>query len=174
MMVDLTKFPCSYCKKRIDKAEDAKMCPHCHVVMHKKCWEENKGCTTPGCKGRFNSSAMSQSKTPISPVDPKKIDPFHGLDRKQEEKLRQLLSKYGLDELNNINDINSICFIAAKLFGTGLLESGMTISALGGDKSINVAEQTQTYYQRAMLEQNWIIIRQLDQLNKNIERLLEK
>lgn len=174
MIIDYTKFSCSYCKKRIESADNVKLCPHCSVVMHKKCWDENKGCTTPGCQGRHNSSATSQSKPTQIPLSAEKLDPFAGLDRKQEEKVIAMLSRYGLDELDDIDDIRSVQKISAELAGTGLMEAGMTISALGGDRSVNVAERIQTYYQRALVEQNWIIIRQLDRLNCNIEKLIEK
>lgn len=174
MIVDLTRFPCSYCKKRIDKSEDAKMCPHCNVVMHKKCWDENKGCTTPGCKGRFNAAAAAQSKPAPMPVDPKKVDPFHGLDRKQEERARQLLQQYGLEGLENADDINAVRRITAELAGTNLMEAGMLISSLIGEKNTSVSDRLQVYFQRAIIEQNFILIRQIDRLNSNIEKLFNK
>ena len=49
-----------------------------------------------------------------------------------------------------------------ELSGTGLMEMGLTFGA-GSDRDIL---KNQMYYQRAMIEQNFIIIRQLDRITK--------
>ena len=41
---------CPYCKTEIKEGEDVKVCPECGIPHHAACWEENKGCTTFGCK----------------------------------------------------------------------------------------------------------------------------
>lgn len=173
MIVDLTKFPCSYCKKKIESNSDAKMCPHCHVVMHKKCWDANKGCTTPGCKGRFNSAAMDQVKPAVQPVNPKTLDPFFGMDRKGVEKTKQLLQKFGLEEVEDRRDVTSLLKIAAELSGSGFFEFGMDLNLLFG-KSVSESDKLQVMLQKAMIEQNFIVIRQLDRINSNLKKLLEK
>lgn len=177
MLVDMTKFNCSYCKGKILRNSDATMCPHCHVVMHKSCWEANKGCTTPGCKGRFNSGAVAKTEaekpSAPQPVDPRDIDPYFGLDRKQTEKAKAVLRKYGLDSLTNGRDIASAARIAAELAGTGLMDAGVTLSLLGGDRSVSAADKVQVNYQRAIVEQNFILIRQLSQLNEALNKLLK-
>ena len=80
------------------------------------------------------------------------------LDQKNLAKLR----KYGLEELQNPTDIASIRNIMTELSGTGLMEMGLTFGA-GSDRDIL---KNQMYYQRAMIEQNFIIIRQLDRITK--------
>ena len=62
-------------------------------------------------------------------------------EQKQAEKDFALLQKYGL---------------------TGLMELGITFGG-GNDRDI---QKNQLYYQRAILEQNFIIIRQLDRISK--------
>ena len=49
-----------------------------------------------------------------------------------------------------------------ELAGTGLMEVGL---ALGGGSERDI-QKNQMYYQRAMIEQNFIIIRQLDRITK--------
>ena len=41
---------CPYCKTEIKEGEEVKVCPECGIPHHSACWEENKGCTTFGCK----------------------------------------------------------------------------------------------------------------------------
>ena len=41
---------CPYCQTNIKESADKIICSECHTSHHKECWEENKGCTTYGCK----------------------------------------------------------------------------------------------------------------------------
>lgn len=41
---------CPYCKTEIKEGDEVKVCPECGIPHHATCWEENKGCTTFGCK----------------------------------------------------------------------------------------------------------------------------
>lgn len=90
-------------------------------------------------------------------------------EQKAARKQKEMLEKYGLEGIENQKDIDSVRKILSELCGTGLMETGMTLSF--GTKT---EDALPIYYQRAMLEQNWIIIRQLDRLNSNIEKLLDK
>ena len=83
------------------------------------------------------------------------------------EKVQKMLDRYGLGELSNEQDIASVMRIAQELQGTGLQEAGMTLSFGFGTKT---SERLQVYYQRAILEQNWIIIRQLDRIAEALSR----
>ncbi|MEE0898300.1 MAG: hypothetical protein U0L88_11825 [Acutalibacteraceae bacterium] len=82
--------------------------------------------------------------------------------QKQQEKLDAMLKKYNLTELSDPADLESVKKIAAHLAGNNLINLGTTLSG----KAEDVAKLT---YLAALVEQNWIIIRQLDRLNKNIE-----
>lgn len=90
-----------------------------------------------------------------------------GLFKSQEEKedarrqkIEKALRKYGMETLTDEQDIQSVQKIVAELTGTGLMEAGAT---LGGGSEKDIAK-VQMYYLRAILEQNFIMIRQLDRI----------
>ena len=70
------------------------------------------------------------------------------------------LERYGLQELSDPQDVASVRKIAQELTGTGLMETGMALS-MG-----SAADQVKVSYLRALVEQNFIIIRQLDRITK--------
>jgi len=74
----------------------------------------------------------------------------------QAEKELKILQKFGVAGLRNPEDIASVRKIAQEMAGTGLMEFGM--------KMKNPEVMVPVSYQRAMVEQNFIIIRQLDEL----------
>lgn len=79
-------------------------------------------------------------------------------EEKNERKVQELLNKYGLQELSDPRDLDAVQAIAGALMGNKLIEVG-TIMQGGG------ADSAKMSYLRAIVEQNWIIIRQLDKLN---------
>lgn len=86
---------------------------------------------------------------------------FKSADEKAEEqakKERKLLKKYGLEELHDPADLESVKKIAAELLGSGLQETGMKLSMTKPEFMLPIT------YQRAIMEQNFIIIRQLDRI----------
>lgn len=86
-------------------------------------------------------------------------------EEKQARKEQETLAKYGLDTLTDQTDIDSVKKIVSELVGTGLMEAGMKLS-MGAKPE----DQLQVQYQRVLMEQNFIIIRQLDRLNKLLDR----
>ena len=78
---------------------------------------------------------------------------------KKAAKVEALLEKYGLQELKDPRDIESVRAIANSLMGNKLIELGTALTGNGED----VAKMT---YLSALVEQNWIIIRLLDKLAK--------
>lgn len=78
---------------------------------------------------------------------------------KKAEKAEALLKKYGLQELKDPRDVESVRAIANSLMGNKLIELGTALSGNGED----VAKMT---YLSAIVEQNWIIIRLLDKIAK--------
>lgn len=82
-------------------------------------------------------------------------------EEKQARKEPELLDRYGLGELSDPDDIASVKKIVSELTGTGLMETGMKLSM--GAKT---EDQLQVIYQRTIMEQNFIIIRQLDKILK--------
>lgn len=76
------------------------------------------------------------------------------------EKEQKLLSKYGLEDLRNESDVQSVKKIANELLGTGFMEAGVKLGG-GSEKDLL---KVQMNYQRAILEQNFIMLRQLDRI----------
>lgn len=85
---------------------------------------------------------------------------FKSAEQKQED----LLSKYGLTDLSNKEDLASVQKIAQELTGSGLMEAGMKLAMA------KPAEQLPISLQRAIMEQNFIMIRQLDRITKLLEK----
>lgn len=83
-------------------------------------------------------------------------------EEKQEKKKQAILAMYGLQELSNPEDVKSVDTIFTELLGTGWTEFSVL---LGGGNERDFAKQ-QMYYQRAIIEQNFIMIRQLDRIEK--------
>ena len=79
-------------------------------------------------------------------------------EEKKREKVYELLHKYGLEELSDPRDVDSVKQIAYKLAGSNLINIGTALSGSGADVGKMSLLQ-------AIVEQNWIIIRQLDKLN---------
>ena len=92
---------------------------------------------------------------------------FKSQEQKQaerEEKLNNIMAKY---ELNDLEDKykNAVSNINSELAGTGMMELGNMLSF-----DEKTAARLNTYYMNALIQQNWIIIRQLDEINKKLSR----
>lgn len=83
---------------------------------------------------------------------------------KQERKELEMIQKYGLEELTDPRDIESVRKIVSELVGTGLMETGMKLAMA------NAGDQLKVSYLRATMEQNFIIIRQPEKLNKLLDK----
>ena len=78
---------------------------------------------------------------------------------KQDEKLNDVMKKYGLEKLSG-EYRDEVAEINSELLGSKALEVGMKISMAGKTEEI-----LKVSYLKAILEQNWIIIRLLNDLN---------
>lgn len=87
---------------------------------------------------------------------------FGNSEDKKAAKVEALLSRYGLQDLNDDRDYESVQNIATNLMGNKLIEIG---SALQG----NGADAAKMSYLNAIVEQNFIIIRQLDRIARKLE-----
>ena len=85
----------------------------------------------------------------------------------QEDKTQKLLARYGLENIDP-QYADAVRKIARDLSGSGLVDLGSRLSMDG--KANNLA---QTQYTKAILEQNFIIIRQLDQIAYLLEQRLQ-
>ena len=73
-----------------------------------------------------------------------------------------LMERFGLSNIDS-RDADSVRKILNDLKGNGLIKAGMAFGFAKGE------EQAKVSYLSAIVEQNWIIIRQLDRLNKQME-----
>ena len=85
---------------------------------------------------------------------------------KAAEKEQKLLEKYNLTALSDPEDIESVRKIVSELVGTGISEVGLALS--GGNEKEYM--RLQMNFQRAIVEQNFIIIRQLDKISKALTK----
>ncbi len=89
-------------------------------------------------------------------------------DEKRANQQKDILEAYGLDAIANPEDAEAINLIVDRLRKAGLGSASIEgLKAAGGHMDII---KMQLVYQRAQVEQNFIMIRQLDR----IARLLEK
>ena len=82
----------------------------------------------------------------------------------QAAKEQAILEKYGMTGLSNPDDLASVKIIAQELVGATLLEAGMKLNMAKPEVQLPVS------YQRAIMEQNFIIIRQLDRIAKLLDK----
>lgn len=88
-------------------------------------------------------------------------------EEKEQEKLQQFMERYQLEDLDE-KDLLVLNKIATDLAGNSWFKAGMALSFAKAE------EQAKVGYLSALVEQNWMITRQLSRLNKNIEKLLDK
>lgn len=82
-------------------------------------------------------------------------------EAKKTEKLQAIAAKYHLDGINP-KDLESIQSINSELLGTGMMEFGTLLSGKAED-NVKIA------YLNTLIQQNWIIIRQLDEISKKLK-----
>ena len=85
-----------------------------------------------------------------------------GNDEKREQKAQALLAKYGLEDLSDTRDLSAVKQISYDLMGNKMIELGTVMQG-------NTADVAKMTYLSAIMQQNFIIIRQLDRLNRNME-----
>ena len=85
-------------------------------------------------------------------------------EEKQARKEAEMLARYGLDSIQDPADKESVRKIVSELAGSSVMEAGLKLSMAKAEAQLPIT------FQHCLMEQNWIIIRQLDR----IARLLEK
>ena len=83
-------------------------------------------------------------------------------EEKKERKMQEILAKY---ELNNLSTeyADAVKNISLALSGNDLIELGSTMG-------MRPAENLTTSYLKAIVEQNFIMIRQLDEISKKLDK----
>ncbi|WP_053219956.1 hypothetical protein [Virgibacillus senegalensis] len=86
---------------------------------------------------------------------------------KEEKQLQKFMEKYQLEDLDE-KDLVVLQRIANDLAGNNFFKAGMALSFAKAE------EQAKVTYLSTLVEQNWMIIRQLGRMNSNMEELLKK
>lgn len=84
-------------------------------------------------------------------------------EEKQQRKAAALMAKYGLQNLSSEYQ-DAVKDISTELAGTGLIEFGATLSGMKSEEQLKVS------YLNALIQQNWIIMRQLDEISKLLQK----
>jgi hypothetical protein len=88
-------------------------------------------------------------------------------EEKQQREMEKFMKKYQLEDIDE-KDLIILKKIATDMIGNEFFKTGMVFSHA---KSEDLAKVT---YLSALVEQNWMIIRQLSRLNSNIEKLTHR
>lgn len=88
---------------------------------------------------------------------------FGNGEEKREQKIQALMQKYGLEDLSDLRDKQAVQNIATNLMGNKLIELGAALQGNGADAA-------KMSYLNAIMEQNFIMIRQLDRIAKSLEK----
>ncbi len=84
-------------------------------------------------------------------------------EEREQREIQAYISRYHLNDISDPNDLEAIREIAEYLQGTGLMETGMILSFSG-----RTEDRLQISYLGALMRQNWIIIRKLDDIARRI------
>jgi len=88
-------------------------------------------------------------------------------EEKQEREAQEYMDRYQLEDLDE-KDLVVLRRIVSDLRGTGLMKAGLALSFAKAE------EQAKIRYLSVLVEQNWMLIRQISRLNKNLEALAKK
>ena len=80
------------------------------------------------------------------------------------EKYEKFLRKYHLEELTNKSDIESVTKIYYENFASGFLEVGILLKPIKDKEE----ERLTNHYLRTIMEQNFIMIRQLERISRAV------
>jgi len=92
---------------------------------------------------------------------------FGNNEEKQAQKVQAILAKYDMEGLSDPRDQQAIVNIAQNMAGMGLMQAGVDIGLGTNEKAM---QQVQMHLQRTIMEQNFIMIRQLDRIAKALEK----
>lgn len=88
---------------------------------------------------------------------------FGNNDAKRQQKTKAILEKYGLQGLSDPKDQQAVYNLAYEMSGSALESLGLLLQG-------NTTDSSKLYALRALMEQNFIIIRQLDRISKLLEK----
>lgn len=86
--------------------------------------------------------------------------------QKEQEEMKKFMNKYQLEDINE-KDLVVLKRIANDLAGNGFFKAGMALSMA------KPHEQATVTYLSALVEQNWMLIRQISDLNSKLDKILD-
>lgn len=86
---------------------------------------------------------------------------------RKEKKAEEYLQARGIDNLDQ-SYYQQVGRITDEMAGTGLMKAGLALSFA------NAEEQAKLGYLSALVEQNWVLIRQQDEILKELKKLNSK
>jgi hypothetical protein len=84
-------------------------------------------------------------------------------EEKQQQEMNKFMQKYKLENID-VKDLEMIKEISSDLLALGLFKVGMALSFAKGE------EQAKVGYLSALVKQNWIIIRKLDDISRKLNK----
>lgn len=90
-------------------------------------------------------------------------DKAKAAELKEEKELQKFIEQYGLQTLTK-DDLEILRRISNNLMGSGYLKAGMALSFSKAE------EQAKVSYLSALVEQNWLIIKLLGDLNAKLDK----
>lgn len=84
--------------------------------------------------------------------------------RKQQEEIQKFMEKYNLNEVRE-EDLVVLRRIANDLTGNELFKAGMALSFAKAE------EQAKVTYLSALVEQNWLMIKLLSEINSKLDKI---
>lgn len=127
-----------------------RICPKCKKVFYNAFYTECPNCHVP--MALYSEEAKKAAEQA----------------EKKPSGAEKALAKFRLDGLDPV-DAESVRWISGELFANGFLE---TLSIFS--RRTDLPDFVMMKSLRALVEQNWVIIRQLDRLNKTLEKLEKK
>lgn len=88
---------------------------------------------------------------------------FGNNEDKREQKAQELLRKYGLEDLSDPRDIESVKKLTYEMAGNKFIELGTLLTG-------NSADSAKLSCLNAIMQQNFIMIRQLDRIAQKLEK----
>lgn len=86
--------------------------------------------------------------------------------QKEDADTKKFLEKYNLNSIDK-KDLDTLRRINAKLKGSEMSRAGAALSLKGG-------EAASLSFQSVLVDQNWMIIKQLSDLNNKLDKLIEE
>lgn len=86
--------------------------------------------------------------------------------QKEDSDTKKFIEKYNLNSIDK-KELETIRSITSKLKGAETSRMGAALSLKGTDAAL-------LSYQSASIEQNWIIIKQLSQLNDKLDKMIQE